>query len=83
MWNVEDMRAKNLVEFLWHLAVAPCVVLKFDAAWRGGVVVNSSGNCCGGEGSSAKDALIEEVVVLVAYDVTNAAWDDGSAGAVF
>jgi hypothetical protein len=72
------MCEKNLVELSWHLAVVPCVVIKFGAAWRGGAVVDSSGNCRGGEGLAAKDMLIEEVVILVANDVTDAAWDDGS-----
>ncbi len=64
LWTVEDMPAKDLVELPWHLAVVPCVIVKFGAAWRGGAVVDCSGNCRGGEGSGAKDALIEEVVTV-------------------
>jgi hypothetical protein len=54
LWNAENMCAKNLVELSLHLAVMPCVVVKFGAAWSGGAIVNSSGNCSGGEGLGAK-----------------------------
>ncbi len=74
---------KNPVELLWHLAVVPCVAVKFGAAWKGGTIVNSSGNCCGGEGLGAKDAFVEEVVILVANDITNAAWNNCSDRLVF
>jgi hypothetical protein len=83
LWDAKDMHAKYLLELLWHLAVVPHVVIKFGTAWRGGAVVDCSGNCHGGEGLGAKDVLMEEVIILITNDVTNATRDNGSDGLVF
>jgi hypothetical protein len=71
----KNEQTKGCVDFLGHLSVLSRLIVEFSAAQGGGTVVDGGGNGCDREDTSADDALIFEVVVLIFYDSTNMTGD--------
>ncbi len=42
--NSKDQQGEGLVKFTGHFAVVSCLVIKFGASWRGGIVVDGGSN---------------------------------------
>ncbi len=58
-----------------------CFVVKFSASCRVCAIINGGGNSSNGEGASAENMLIFDVIFLVANDAINAARDNTLGGA--
>ncbi len=74
--EAEDQPAEDPVLLLCHLEIMPRLIVKFGAPCGGFTIINSGGDGSNQEGSGAEDVLEFKVVVFVAKDLADAAWDD-------
>jgi hypothetical protein len=71
--NSKDQQGEGFIELTGHFAVVSCFIIQFGASWRGDTIVDGGSNSSNGEGTSAVDAFVLKLVVIVAYYVADLA----------